>query len=802
MWLRFNHQILVAHVNRNAHVAGGEFVLKLLLFVEPKPLPEHLFRNLYWLEFPLRILRQLKSDAAGRFEFHLSLPRRFLNRVRGNPIFDRNIYSINEAPIVERIFADGMTLREVWNSEFHGNTLPGIKKSIDQIVCSSLPDLNWDIVLTFGEECRYSFADRAMKLNIETSPFSRPPFKHSFFMDHCGLFRNSAPSCFFGPAATPLPGRPDSTNDLAKAIRTTALSVIERSSKLPFKRRFDQYLLLPLQASNYSSFDAQCDYNSQIDYLLDVANQFDRASGKGRTGLVVTEHPNVDSIDNSNRFGIVLAGLHDMFPNLEYLPRAKFFSSASFELLNQVDWVWTVASNVGPVASFLGKTVGSPVDSHISYAANEHSVGDTVRSAHGSNEIRPAFQWMFNNYIIPSQKIEEPNWIADYLIRRHQAFLSHSTSIDSFVPTGCGLNDFIDVKSDTSTKSVHYKSLINEKIAFYGTRTRWRIENLRARSGQRTFVLLNDTAELESYRHIGCNHVSTAIYSNMHRLGFRMTHRVNKPDDVQVDGIAPEWAVINGEGSFHHDSPRARQLLEIAIGYKQRGSKVALVNSIWEANAPELAGMLKDFDVVAVRDKNSRANLAGAGIDAMLSPDFSLGQWQPLDTESRKHRKGLMFTDNIVYERALKLFDASLQLGGSFWLLDHRWVDQFDQDGCFSAGARSALSTDFLTKDGQTDQPQLVVTGRFHVAMACIALGNIFVYVESNTDKITHLCNDIGLPTDVLNVTSLVDDCDWSGLGERIRTVITTFESYLPAILDFRRKGLASISDVFRRFSA
>ena len=168
-----------------------------------------------------------------------------------------------------------------------------------------------------------------------------------------------------------------------------------------------------------------------------------------------------------------------------------------------------------------------------------------------------------------------------------------------------------------------------------------------------------------------------------------MTHRVNGLADVQADSAVPEWAIINGEGSFHHDSPRAKLLLEIAIGYRQRGSKIALINSIWEANGPELAALLKDLNVVAVCDSYSGIALAIVGIKAMQVPDFSLGQWQPLEAETRRSRKGLLSTDNIVHERALKLFDASLQLGGSFWLLDDRQVDQCDQNGRFIVGHRS-----------------------------------------------------------------------------------------------------------------
>jgi len=94
--------------------------------------------------------------------------------------------------------------------------------------------------------------------------------------------------------------------------------------------------------------------------------------------------------------------------------------SASFQLLNSVDGVWTVASNVGPVAAFLGRPVGAPPDSHIAYSADNHTIGELLDKARiqKAPTAKRVFDWMFERYIIPSSKIDEPNWLADYILAR------------------------------------------------------------------------------------------------------------------------------------------------------------------------------------------------------------------------------------------------------------------------------------------------------------------------------------------------------------------------------------------------
>ncbi len=264
---------------------------------------------------------------------------------------------------------------------------------------------------------------------------------------------------------------------------------------------------------------------------------------------------------------MVVQGLRDLFPNVTYLPRAKYFPSSSLTLLNTVDGVWTHASNVGPVASFLGRPVGTPEDSHIAYAASARSIAELEQQirqpdARKATEADAVFDWMFERYFVPVHKINEHGWFANYTKQRYQSFKMHGRSIDSFTPTHLQPLDFIDraacQNGPPARKSFHYHTMINQKIHLFRLQEMNRLRKLHATGRDQTFVLLNNTAELESYRHLGCNHVFVAIQQGLGECGFRFLKSLNGSDDIQPRQPLPDWVVINGEGSFHHNSCRQR----------------------------------------------------------------------------------------------------------------------------------------------------------------------------------------------------------------------------------------------------
>ena len=770
---------------------------RVLLFVEPKPLPDQLFRNSSWLTLPLRLLVRLQQDCPDDFELHVALPQRFrqllnahVGTVSGASLFGKRTYFLSEPEITRTIIEHGSTLRRTWESDFLGSTQLRLHQAVDDLVCEALPDLDWSLVLSFGETCRYSFARDAMKLSMESTSFARDPFKPSFFLDHMGLFRESALSRF-GPE---LNEARDERSGLANRIASIAHDRIAAFQSLPFQRRFDRYVLLPLQASGYSSFDAQCNYDSQLDYLFDVCNRL----GKD-VGVLVTEHPEVSSIDQNNHFWQTIWALRSVFPNVTYLPRAKMFSSASLNLLDQMDAVWTTASNVGPVARLLGKQVGTPSDTHITYASTADSVEQLQEQLGQSVSSLPIFDWMFENYVIPWHVAEQPEWFANYLQQRIAAFKTFGNSQEAFVATELEVSDFVysgDDKRSTARHAPVHRTMLDQKIKAFRQQQRFRLRAISADAESPSYALLNDTARLETYRHLGCNHVMHTIRQQMRRIGFEQAFAANGRDEVPVDSGVPDWVVINGEGSFHHNSVRMIELLDVAEQLRIRGARVALINSIWEENSIEHAERLRNFDIVAVRDSVSERNLLEAGINVQRTPDLSLEQWNNLSNEHQP-KSPLLITDSIVYEKALSLFDASLILNGLFCLMDDRQLDRLHDDGCLGSAPTWKVSPNFLTNNCQIQNAVTVITGRFHVAIARLAMRLPFLFVESNTRKISNLCQDVRIPASDLDVSSELQNHDWARIGARTVELKQQWPQLIDSVDAFCRTGQEQITGLF-----
>jgi hypothetical protein len=773
-------------------------MLRVLLFVEATPLPDQMFRNSAWLTWPLYLVDILNREKPDAFEFHLFIPNRFVYLTNEcSHIFGERIYTVNESEIVKIVTEQGFSLRQLWKSNFLGATPLEIRQSIDALITRRAPSLDWDVVLSFGAPCQYSFARDAMRISMESSPFSRFPFKPSFFLDHCGLYRESAPSRLFR-------GRePAESTGLAASVRRLACNIVSSDRTLSFHREYEKYLLLPLQASGYPSFDAQCAYESQLDYLFDVCSQL-----SNNVGLVVTEHPDLHSFHQGNEFSSVLLGLSNLFPHVTYLPRARYLGSPSLQLLGQVEGVWTIASNVGPAAGLLGIHVGSPPESHIAYSSTASTIRELEKLLDSPTEPRAVFDWMLGHYVIPWDLAARPGWLYDYLIERVESFKQYGETLESFCPINPCPGDFVQDGAWTgksNVRSPQRSAFLESKVELFGDRERRRLHfcdpGAFSETRARSFVVMNQTAELESYRHLGCNHVFAEIRSNMQRRGFSYQGAINDIDDLSGLGRLPYSVLVNGEGSFHHNSSRIESLLMKALDLKREGAKVALINTTWESNQPDLAEPLRYFDIVSVRDSASKKALGKLGIDSFLTPDLSLAAWRNAGA-SDGDRCDLVVTDSVIFERSLALFDAALILDGDYLLLDDRQIVRFDEESCLAAASPLRLSPDLLTSNAQIARANIVLTGRFHVALARMALKLPFVFVDSNTRKISNLCIDAGLPEDLLNVTSMVLDADWHALRKGIEMAKKRFPCYSMQLDEYRRNGVKSIERLFSLIEA
>lgn len=297
-------------------------------------------------------------------------------------------------------------------------------------------------------------------------------------------------------------------------------------------------------------------------------------------------------------------------------------------------------------------------------------------------------------------------------------------------------------------------------------------------------VLLNDTRVAE-------HHGGTAVVEAILRLGAEAgmsviaavpTNRDWRDDPAARAAIdEADLILVNGEGTIHHDAERGRMLLTAGAYARARGKKAALINATWQANGGALAALARDFDLVSVREGASAAELRAAGVDCRVTPDLAL-LW---DGGPASRRAGVTYTDNVVAHSALGLYRQGWRLKGEpLSLFYGRRSPLRSARKYLSAsrpltpaavalalrGARADWAAQVSSRAALTARlagSRLVITGRFHIVIFCLATGTPFLAAPSNTHKIEATVADAGLgawrmtPPDRIDAALIERACEW-----------------------------------------
>lgn len=220
--------------------------------------------------------------------------------------------------------------------------------------------------------------------------------------------------------------------------------------------------------------------------------------------------------------------------------------------------------------------------------------------------------------------------------------------------------------------------------------------------------------------------------------------------------------IVNGEGTIHHDRPAGEALLFAAEYAKQRGKASALVNATWDSNGENYARMARLFSLVSVRESSSAQAILAQGVTARVVPDLALYADSPVAPQ----RNGVAYTDSVIGADAIDIYRRMAKLGArpTSLLFGRKSardaassVRRFLQGrsaigpSALAAAARGAV-IDWTAQNSNRDEvlgliasQTLVVTGRFHMVILCLAAGTPFLAVESNTHKISATLGDTGL---------------------------------------------------------
>lgn len=202
--------------------------------------------------------------------------------------------------------------------------------------------------------------------------------------------------------------------------------------------------------------------------------------------------------------------------------------------------------------------------------------------------------------------------------------------------------------------------------------------------------------------------------------------------------------LVNGGDALHHDSPLfQQQMLKIASAIGRR-KKVALINTIWQANSGFFDFMLPYIDYIAVRDKLSQQELAEQHkVTSHLYLD--LAYWQEINEAvgALDFAQQIVVTDYQQRESGdyIRIREPSL---GNAPVVDLR-----------------TLEWSTLVKSLRT--ASLLVTGRWHGVIAACRAGIPFVAMKGETHELEGLIAMSGLPIPLCSSESeLPDAISWA----------------------------------------
>lgn len=274
-------------------------------------------------------------------------------------------------------------------------------------------------------------------------------------------------------------------------------------------------------------------------------------------------------------------------------------------------------------------------------------------------------------------------------------------------------------------------------------------------------MLINDT---RTECHHGCDAVCENLLSLLSRHGITIVNSV--PVATYVEGAkfvemlkGVRLVLINGEGTIHHARHFGRHILDLGALARQEGRQVFLINATWDTNNEEMARIVAGFNGVYVRDTASKRQLDMCGVSSKTVPDLS---FLTDISGCARDGDGVVIYDSVLEEVSSILSDYADILGASRVSIHRKSPVLRGNSGgrlvrkLLGLGGETATRIidnlgGYRTIMSRTEwlafmsAHSFVITGRFHAACFSLLLGIPFVAIESNSNKITALLEDVGL---------------------------------------------------------
>lgn len=205
-----------------------------------------------------------------------------------------------------------------------------------------------------------------------------------------------------------------------------------------------------------------------------------------------------------------------------------------------------------------------------------------------------------------------------------------------------------------------------------------------------------------------------------------------EPHDYQL-------LLVNGGDALHHDSPLfQQQMLKIASAIGRR-KKVALINTLWQANSGFFDFLLPYIDYIAVRDKLSQQEL------------------------SEQHKVSSRLYLDLAYWQGINEAVGALDFAQQIVVTDYQQRESGDyirirEPSLLNAPVVDLRMLEWSTLVKSLRTASLLVTGRWHGVFAACLAGIPFVAIKGETHELEGLIAMSGLPIPVCSSEEALPD--------------------------------------------
>ncbi len=282
-------------------------------------------------------------------------------------------------------------------------------------------------------------------------------------------------------------------------------------------------------------------------------------------------------------------------------------------------------------------------------------------------------------------------------------------------------------------------------------------------------AIFNDTA---TSGHYGCAAVMDMLSGLLRDAGAEVIYRhpvgTEWRDVVVAEQAiaAADLVLVNGEGTIHHATPRARRLSSLGPYCADLGKRCFLLNSTLQDNDDAINAEIARFDHVWVRESASSAEMRAAGIGHTVCFDLSLLKAYPAAVV----REGpVLFVDSVVSEVAKRLAELARGAGAALVVMKRDETSGFCMGWppdvlAATVGLKAPKTPLWPCADADAFALLLaghdrILTGRFHAMCFAIAMRLPFHVYASNSHKVEATLQDMGLdPRRLLSLSDPMPD--------------------------------------------